>query len=172
MLQHHLMQRDPRDDLEDDRIDAPAGLFVSRRGNWFHDGNRIRHHGLTGLLDRSVARADDGALIVTTGRDVLPITCEDAPIFVRSLDVERRVVVLSTGEEAMPGVIAGGDDRRWRSPCRGTTMWALWTRAATQLAEPHLVEVGDDVMLLGSRLVPLVADWSRVPTLSEISLST
>jgi hypothetical protein len=68
------------------RADAPPGLFYSRHGDWFHDGDWVGHAGLSALLCRSVARAEpsleapEGALIVTTGRDVLPFLSEDAPL--------------------------------------------------------------------------------------------
>jgi hypothetical protein len=163
--------RDPRDDLEDDRPDAPAGLFLSRRGNWFHDGDRLRHQGLVGLLDRSVARANDGSLVVTTGKDVLSFACEDCPVFVRAVDRDGAdlIAVLSTGRrEPIDGALMIGADHRFRSTCHGGDLWALWTRAAQQTLEPLLQQGDDGVALVhGERSHPMVTldtDWSQVPT--------
>ena len=166
--------RDPRDDSEESRPEAPAGLFFSRRGNWFHDGDRIFHAGLSGLLDRSVARADEGDLVVTTGRDVMTFACEDAPVMVREVhEVEGELVMhLSTGvDERLPGTIAVGSDHRLRVPVMGGRLWALLGRAAGHTLEPRLEQDDDGTMWIshGRRrhaVIPIDTDWRQLPTLS------
>jgi hypothetical protein len=160
--------RDPRDALEERRPDAPAGLFFSRAGHWFHDGDRIFHAGLAGLLHRSVARADDDALIVTTGRDTLPFVSEDAPLLAHRVEVDDEgfVLALSNGREARAGWLALGSDHRLRAAVDDGRFWALLGRAAGQALEP-LLDVDDDgaaFVRAGDRrhpVVPLDADWCR-----------
>lgn len=162
--------RDPRDALEDARPDAPPGLFFSRYGHWFHDGDRILHAGLAGLLDRSVVRADDGGLIVTTGRDVLPFVAEDAPVIARRVDVtpDGLRLVLSTSTEEALSWLGLGEDHRLRAPVAQGRLWALLSRTAGQTLEP-LLEIDDDGrawVIHGDHrhpVVPLVADWRQPP---------
>lgn len=169
-----VRMRDPRDDNEENRPDAPAGLYFSRRGNWFHDGDRIFHAGLSGLLDRSVARDADGGLIVTTGHDVLPFISEDAPVMIRQvlLGAGGLWTRLSTGhDEPLPAIVAIGSDHRLRVPVAGGRWWALMSRAAGQALEP-LFQVDSDEAIwivdgdVRHRVCPLDADWRQLPTLS------
>jgi hypothetical protein len=160
--------RDPRDALEERRPDAPPGLFFSRAGHWFHDGDRIFHAGLAGLLHRSVARGDDGGLIVTTGRDTLPFVSEDAPLVARRVEVDDAGLhlSLSNGREAVVSWLALGSDHRFRAAVDDGAFWALLSRPAGQAIEP-LLEVDDDDAVwvrVGDRrhpVVPLDADWQR-----------
>ncbi len=159
--------RDPRDDLEDARPDAPPGLYLSRRGNWFHDGERVRHDRLSRLLSGSIGRGDDGGLVVTTGRDELPFVAEDAPFFVLTIRADDPcagiVLCLSDGrQEPLVDVVVGPDDRL-RSPIGNGAYWALFTRSAAQLLEPFVV---DDALVCGLRRWPVrpgSADWSCPP---------
>ncbi len=137
------LMRDPRDDIEDHRPDAPAGLYFSRRGNWFHDGQRVRHERLAELLCRSVARLSDDTLAVTTGRDTLPFLSEDAPLLVRAIDfgLDGPTLVLSNGgRELLAGEVVVGGDGRWRMSVENGRFWALCTRSAQQALEPLLVD--------------------------------
>lgn len=176
--------RDPRDALEERRPDAPAGLFFSRAGHWFHDGDRIFHVGLAGLLHRSVARAtDDDALIVTTGRDTLPFVSEDAPLLAHRVDVDDDgfVLALSNGREARASWLALGSDHRLRASVDDGRFWALLSRSAGQSLEPRLeLDAHDDSdddgdvdgaawVRVGDRrhpVVPFDADWRQRAPLS------
>lgn len=128
------------------RADAPSGLFLSRRGGWYHDGQRVRHRGLEGLLHRSIARAADGSLIVTTGRDTLAFTAEDAPVVVRTLgrDPLTGDVTLELSDGTAEGVALRGftidDLGRVRCAVRAREFWGILSRSATQL----LLELVDD----------------------------
>ncbi len=167
-LPHDAPMRDPRDDMEDRRDDVPAGLYFSRRGNWFHDGDRVFHVGLSSLLNRSVSRSADGALIVTTGHDVLPFVAEDAPLVVRSVERAAGVLQLrlSTGEvEPLTGGLYRGDDNRVRVVVGNSRFWALLSRSAAQSLEPLLDDDGD--VVFGSQRHALMllsgVDWSATP---------
>jgi hypothetical protein len=159
--------RDPRDALEERRPDAPPGLFFSRAGHWFHDGDRIFHAGLAGLLHRSVARADDGQLIVTTGRDTLPFVSEDAPMLAQRVEVDADgfALTLSVGREARATWLAIGSDHRLRAVIDDGRFWVLLGRSAGQSLEGAL-EVDDDGAAwvgAGDRrhpVVPLDTDWT------------
>jgi hypothetical protein len=160
---------DPRDDLEDARPDAPAGLFFSRRGNWFHDGQRVFHRRLADLLCRSVVRDDAGHLIVTTGRDAVPFVSEDAPLIVRSVSVEGDGLQLSLSDGTtapLEGSVRVGDDGRMRVALAARRLWALLSRSAQQGLEPHLV--AEDRLACGARswgvvVAPGPRRWDDVP---------
>lgn len=171
-LPHDAPMRDPRDDIEDRRDDVPQGLYFSRRGNWFHDGDRVFHVGLSSLLNRSVTRDKDDNLIVTTGMDVLPFIAEDAPLVVRSVE---QVVVdgahslqlkLSTGvTEPLVGAITRGEDERLRVVVDSGRFWALLARSAAQTLEPLLNDKG--VVAVGEHRHPMVTathEWAKKPT--------
>lgn len=169
-----MRRRDPRDELEGDRPDAPAGLFLSRRGNWFHDGQRVKHERLELLLTGSIARDAAGGLIVTTGRDVLPFVAEDAPVVVVAVDVsDGAVVAVCEGghREAIVDVVMGADDR-FRAPLRGKTgagFWGVFSKSAGQTLETLLDDDGH--LRLGDRAVAVEvidADWSRAPAWSTL----
>ena len=171
--------RDPRDDLEEHRRDAPPGLFLSRRGNWFHDGDRVRHERLAQLLSGSVARDAAGGLVVTTGRDTLPFVAEDAPLQVRSVEVDDDVVTLLLSDqtrEALGAVVVVGAEQRLRVAVRAGAFWALLTRSAGQLLEPFFVsDEHGDAIVVGARRWPLSSspsspappDWSAPPPALE-----
>lgn len=163
--------RDPRDDLEESRADAPAGLFLSRRANWFHDQERVRHHRLAQLLTGSISRDLHGGLVVTTGRDTLPFVAEDAPLVVLSVDVDvgadSIIVLLSDQAREELGHVVVGSDHRLRTPVRDGAFWALFTRSAAQLLEPF---VDGDAFVVGARrwpISPLSVDWARRPALAS-----
>jgi hypothetical protein len=155
--------------MEGDRPDAPAGLFLSRRGNWFHDGQRVKHERLELLLTGSIARDAAGGLIVTTGRDVLPFVAEDAPVVVVAVDASAAGVfaVCEGGHrEAVVDVVIGRDDR-FRAPLAGKTgagFWGVFTKSAGQTLESLLDD--DGRLHLGPRVVDIAVvetDWSAAP---------
>jgi hypothetical protein len=147
------------------RADAPMGLFFSRSGAWYHDGDRIRHAGIIGLLGRSVARDDGSRLVVTTGRDVVTFVAEDAPLLVSTM--ARGALVLSDGStEACAGrTFLIDDEGRIRCPVKDGRFWALLSRSATQL----LCELLDDAGVIQApdgacALTPTPArDWTAEP---------
>lgn len=155
------------------RFDAPPGLFLSRDGAWFHDGQPVRHERLCALLSRSVARGEDGGLIVTTGRDRLPFAAEDAPLLVRTARADERSfrLVLSdeSEEELSPGTrVLIDEEGRIRSPVKGGRFWALWARPAAQALFARVVDedaprvqvAGGEVALVEERTP---RDWSAAP---------
>lgn len=159
------------DGIETRRADAPPGLFLSRRGAWYHDGDRVRHEGLEGLLTRSIARDPGGALIVTTGRDVLPFSVEDAPFLVRTLgprggpgDV---TLVLSDGsvEDVDGRPFLMDDEGRVRCPVKDARFWALLSRSATQLLLELVDDEGRIVTPRGATTLTSTPprDWSEPP---------
>lgn len=140
-----MRRRDPRDEIEDFRDDAPPGLFLSRKGNWFHDGQRVGHERLEALLTASIARAADGSLMVTTGRDVLAFVAEDAPVFVVAVDGDD--AVLNDGSrEAVKDVVVGAD-HRWRMRVKNGAFWALFNKSAAQTLEAGLDDDGQTLRL-------------------------
>lgn len=130
------------------RPDAPPGLFLARDGTWYHDGQAIHHERLGALLHRSITRGDDGTLIVTTGRDVLPFVAEDAPFVVRHVHVGDARAVLSDGtEEQLVGPLHVDDDGRVRVRVKGGRFWALLSRTAAQVVMSGVDDDGARVHL-------------------------
>lgn len=145
-----MRRRDPRDEIEDFRPDAPAGLFLSRKGNWFHDGQRVGHERLEALLHGAIARDAAGGLIVTTGRDVLAFVAEDAPFAVVAVDGE--FAILDDGSrEVVADVVVGGDDR-WRMRVKGGAFWALFSKSAAQTLERALADDGSALVFSSRRV--------------------
>lgn len=115
------------------RPDAPRGLFLARDGTWFHDGQGLHHERLAALLHRSIARAADGSLVVTTGRDLTVFVAEDAPFLVRALRSEDARLTLSDGsDEVLAGPLFIDADGRVRVRVKGGSFWALLSRAVAQ----------------------------------------
>ena len=152
---------------EDRRVDAPSGLFLSRRGAWYHDGTRVRHARLEALLHASIAREPHGGLIVTTGRDSLPFVSEDAPLQVRTLrhTPDDLVLLLSDGREEPVAGRAFFMDAAGRVRCavRGGAFWALVSRSAGQTLLASLDAQGERILTPG-RSCPVreatLVDWT------------
>ena len=143
-------------------------LRLDADGAWAHEGTPVRHRRLSLLLHRSIARGEAGELIVTTGRDRLPIRCDDAPyrvLTVRQQDDEWTLVLSDESEEGLaPGsellIDAAG---RVRSRVKGDRFWALWSRGATQALMAAVDDEERIPLRSGSaRLVQTEAplDWS------------
>ena len=135
------------------------GLYLLADGTWLHDGDRVEHARLAALLHRSIARAADGTFIVTTGRDILPMACEDTPLRVLRVvgDADGPVLVFSNEKEAPldPGLLSVDGDGSLRTEGPGG-LPARFTRAAQLQLEPFLVARGDDVLVrVGDREVLL-----------------
>lgn len=139
------------------RPDAPRGLFLARDGTWFHDGQGVHHERLAALLHRSIARRDDGVLVVTTGVDVVPFVAEDAPYLVRTVRVLEATLVLSDGsEEVLASPLHVDAAGRVRVRVKGGRFWALLSRSASQVVMSGLDEHGAHVRL-ASATIALVA---------------
>jgi hypothetical protein len=149
-----------------------TALTLDPDGTWRHEGQDVRHKRLSALLHRCVARDDAGALIVTTGRDVLPFTPADAPKFVRALErTDAGWVVRLLGDTEAPldasAEITIDDLGIVRSRLPGG-FWARWSRSATQaLLAGSADELDDDGALpvrlngLQLRVTPTEArDWA------------
>ncbi|MFZ9889483.1 MAG: hypothetical protein ACO3JL_18465, partial [Myxococcota bacterium] len=75
--------------------DQPIHLRLTRSGVWCDGAHEIRHRRLCALLDRSIARDGEGRLVVTTGRDVMPFVCDDAPLRVTTASVRGGDLVMT-----------------------------------------------------------------------------
>jgi hypothetical protein len=151
---------------------APSEQLVLRQdGRWSHDGQILRHERLSALLHRSIARDEEGRLMLTTGRDRLSFESEDAPYSVRTARVvdDDLVLVLSDGSEERlaPGAELLIDEKgRVRSRVKGGAFWALWRKPATQALTASLEERQGELSLpLAGGRAPLVAiegprDWT------------
>ncbi len=98
----------PGDDPDFFRLPPPPGrsrestIRLDAEGRFFHEGERVEHHGLEAGMHSWIARhPDDGRFILDNGYDWTYFTVEDVPFFVRALRVEpdRVVLRLSDGTE-------------------------------------------------------------------------
>lgn len=148
------------------------GLWLSRAGDWFHDDMPVRHVRLCNLLTRSIARDEEGNLIVTTGRDRLPFCSEDAPLLVRTVEDTESSLKLHLSNGATEALSSQSHlcmdrDGRIRSVVANRTFWALWSRSATQALLTRLHESGEYVELPQGQLrlqqVISEQDWGLPP---------
>lgn len=151
---------------------AQSGLWLSKAGDWYHDGTPVRHARLCALLTRSIGRDEHHELIVTTGRDRLPFVAEDAPILVRTVEITSTELVLRLSTEAAERLTCESHVTidavgRIRSVVSDGRFWALWTRSATQVLLDRIDDSGTSIQLPCGRLALHEAnttlDWSLLP---------
>jgi hypothetical protein len=142
-----------------------AGLWLSREGRWYFDGQPVVHERLSALLDRSMVRRDDG-LVVTTGIDTLPFASEDAPLRVVAWDLGQGLLTYHSGlTEAVPPVITIDALGIVRS-ASANGLWARWERRvahqlATQVNEEGSLSLSGAVVVLIA--ADLATDWTAAP---------
>jgi hypothetical protein len=61
-------------------------ISFRRDGNWYTDEERIDNPRIALLFSRSIQRADDGSYFLQVGDERAPITVEDTPYVVRTLE--------------------------------------------------------------------------------------
>lgn len=153
-------------------LEHGGALALARDGRWLHDGDPIRHARLSALLDRCVSRDEEGRLMVTTGRDRLLFTSEDAPLRIKTARVDdgRLIQVVRDGREeplTAASALCVDEDGRFRSRVTGPregTFWALWERPAAQALMPLLEESdvdGASVDVNGQKLPVTLVDAPR-----------
>jgi len=156
--------------LVDSPFPPPTGLALDAAGRWFHDAQWVRHARLSRLLDESVARDASGALIVTTGRDVMPFVCEDTPLFVVTVEGPDQGprLLLSDGrslglDEVRRFTIDGEGRMRLRVSLGTSAAWALAKRPAAQWLAARIETATDGDIVLdagGGRIAVEVIDAS------------
>lgn len=132
-------------------------LELNNRGEWIHDGTVLRHRRMCALLHRSIARDDAGGLVVTTGRDVLPIQCHDTPFFIIDVRTETDdTIILRLSDDSEEILTTQGlhycDDNRFRVRVKNGCFWALAFRGVHEFFQNRLVAVepetsSDDLVL-------------------------
>jgi hypothetical protein len=76
-------------------------ISFRRDGNWYTDDERIDNPRIALLFSKSIQRASDGSFFLQVGDERAPITVEDTPYVVRTLEddgAEGFVIVLNDGE--------------------------------------------------------------------------
>ncbi len=149
------------------RKDAPAGLFFSRHGTWYENGEAVTHEKLAALLSRCVARDDADALIITTGRDVRTFTAEDAPLIGKAL-VGSTLRLSNEHDLTLAGATLRIDDNGAMRVPAGM-FWAVLSRAAAHDVAALLEDDGATVRFADGARARVVADsasidWSLPPT--------
>ena len=112
-------------------------LRLDRDGTWWHAETKITHARLARLLHRSIARDEAGDLIVTTGRDRLPIEIDDAPFTVRTIEAQASGLTLflsdaETESLRCDDVVYMAPDGALYLPVKSGAYWARCTRSAAQ----------------------------------------
>jgi hypothetical protein len=148
------------------RDDAPRGLFFSRQGTWYEDGEAVTHAKLAALLSRCVARDAHGALIITTGRDVRTFTAEDAPLVGKAL-VGATLRLSNETDLPLADATLFIDDAGVLRTAAGA-VWVVLSRAAAHDVGARLDDLGAAVVLADGTRARLVVDaaprdWSAPP---------
>ena len=155
-------------------MQRPLGLFLTRNGTWLHDGQEIRHQRLSALLHRSIGRAEDGQLTLSTGRGSTPFQCEDTPYLVRACAIRDGDFILSLSDTTEEKADSGGSilvnaEGVMRVPVKKNQFWACLTTSAAQFLHDKLVSTDypDCFQVVGANLKvrqdPSEQDWSKPP---------
>ena len=80
----------------------PFGLVLHHDGSWTHEGHPVTHPRLRAAFDRSVRwLPDERKYVVQLGRFRGEIEVEEAPFFVRAVDLEGGRVFLADGSREL-----------------------------------------------------------------------
>ncbi len=136
--------------------------MLDRRGELFHDGEKIEHGPLASALHRWISvHPDDGRFILTNGYDWCYFTVEDTPYFVLSVSADDPPsVALSDGtrEQLEPSEIYVDGEGALYTRVKERRFWARFGRhAEADVArlvsedDPPRVVVGDRAFAIRSR---------------------
>lgn len=133
-------------------------------GRWFDDDVPIVHQNLVRAFDGWIGVAEDGRYCLENDINWAYVEIEGAPLFVRSVWVEKGVVwlVLSNRwrERLRPATLRQDGDGVLYCDTRGGTMTAKFDRAA-MLSLSELLDEDDDGLYLsvgGNKVRPPVVD--------------
>lgn len=110
-------------------------ISIRRDGNWYSDDERIDNPRISLLFSRSIKRAPDGSYYLEVGDERVPITVEDTPYVVKTLEDDELggfVMVLNddTCEPLDPAALAVGPDHVLYARVKGGEARARFLRSA------------------------------------------
>jgi len=139
---------------------VPAKMFLSKDGEWYHEGEKITHPRILEKLNRSLKREGDD-YYVTIGYERCRVLVEDAPYMVKGVreDEGRLILELSdfTEEILKPSTIEIGEKNVPYARVKKTGDRARFTRPAYYQLTRHLVENpdGSPGLEIGGKTYPL-----------------
>jgi uncharacterized protein len=150
----------PADHPDFFRLPPPLGasrestIRLDRHGTFWHDGEKIERVDLSQAFARWVARhPDDRRFILQNGYDWVYLTVEDAPYFVRAVEMTSHGLELRLSDGTTEPLNAEG----LASDAAGALYvrvklgleWAAWTRSAQLALAPFLVELDGQPAMQG-----------------------
>ena len=135
---------------------VPTTLFLSKDGEWFHEGVQITHERIIEQLNRNIHREGDD-YFVSIGWERCKVIIEDAPYMVKGVREEGDNLILElsdfTEEKLDPENIQIGKNNVPYTLVKETKDRARFTRPAYYQMTRYLVEAADGMMALkvGSR---------------------
>jgi len=151
------------------RFPAPEGasrestIRLDAEGRFFHDGAPVEHPGLAAAMHTWIRRhPDDGRFILSNGYDWTYFTVEDAPFFVRHVELEGSAAWLDLSDgtrepwDPARSFIGHGGAlyAQVKARAEGGPFEARFTRHAQASLAPFLVEVeGEPAVDLSGRIV-------------------
>jgi len=139
---------------------VPADIFLSKDGEWFHEGIQITHRKILEQLNRSLHREGED-YFVTIGWERSKVVIEDAPYLVRGVREEADHLVLelsdATDEKFDPETLTIGPHNVPYALVKKTKDRARFSRPAYYQLARHMVEGLGDIPALkvGNRLYKL-----------------
>jgi hypothetical protein len=112
-----------------------AKISFGRDGNWYSNGERIDNPRIALLFSQSVKRNPDGSYYLQVADERAPITVEDTPYVVKTLEDDELggfVMVLNddTCEPLDPAALQVGPDHVLYAPVKGGDARARFLRSA------------------------------------------
>jgi len=135
-------------------------MFLSKDGEWYHEGEKITHPGILEKLNRNLKWESDG-YYVTIGYERCKVQIEDAPYLVKGVREQGGSLLLElsdfTEETLEPSTIKIGKKNIPYARVKKTRDWAKFTRPAYYQLARNLVENSDGSLALeiGGKTYPL-----------------
>lgn len=129
-------------------------------GHWYSDDERIDNPRIALLFSRSLKRNPDGSYFLQVAEERAPITVEDTPYVVRSVEDADGLIVVTNDEEREPldpTTLAVGRDNVLYCRVKGGEFRARFLRPAYYHLSAYFAAEDDGgfVLVMGGRRYPI-----------------